>query len=303
MDGMSPMAATGRYRRWAAASGGAGADLRDPTTWYAWAHRGHRLWAAMPDAFWIYMYKVHRCPQLSSHDWTSCPYAHNGERARRRNPRRFSYLAVTCPSFRESQKQQQQQHLSAPAPASCVHGLQCRYAHGVFELWLHPARFRTTMCQGGLACRRRVCFFAHSPAELRAENDPVPLAGLPPLHVRRAPPTVVEPTSFPRRRVDLAMQAIMLGKARRLYSGGDDASPSSSSSARARPAAVAAAAVVMASPVPPLPLPPLASVPDDEDPAAGKDDGRRASVDGSVYGDYPHLDLIRDMVDDDERQS
>jgi hypothetical protein len=44
-------------------------------------------------------------------------------------------------------------------------------------------------------------------------------------------------------------------------------------------------------------------VPDDEDPAAGKDDGRRASVDGSVYGDYPHLDLIRDMVDDDERQS
>jgi hypothetical protein len=95
------------------------------------------------------------------------------------------------------------------------------------------------------------------------------------------------------------MQAIMLGKVRRLYSGGDDASPSSSS-ARARPAAVAAA-VVMASPVPALPLP-LASVPDDEDPAAGKDDGCRASADGSVYGDYPHLDLIRDMVDDDERQ-
>ncbi|XP_034583330.1 zinc finger CCCH domain-containing protein 10 [Setaria viridis] len=276
MDDISSMA-TGRYRRWAAAS--CGADPSDPTTWYAWAHRGHRLWAAMPDAFWIYMYKVHRCPQLSSHDWTRCPYAHNGERARRRNPRRFSYLAVTCPAFRESQ---QHQHLARTgAAASCMHGLQCRYAHGVFELWLHPARFRTTMCQGGLACPRRVCFFAHFPAELRAENDPVPLAGLPPLPPLRVPPAP-EPLSFPRR-VDLAMQA-MLGKVR-LYDG-DDASSSS-------PTAPAVAAVATATPVLALPL---ASVPDDdEDPAAGKH--------GSVYGDYPHFDLIRDMVDDDERES
>ncbi|RCV14419.1 hypothetical protein SETIT_2G424700v2 [Setaria italica] len=259
--------ATGRYRRWAAASGGA--DSSDPTTWYAWAHRGHRLWAAMPDAFWIYMYKVHRCPQLSRHDWTRCPYAHNGERARRRNPRRFPYLAVTCPAFRESQ----QQHLARTgAAASCMHGLQCRYAHGVFELWLHPARFRTTMCQGGLACPRRVCFFAHFPAELRAENDPVPLAGLPPLPPPRVPRAVLapdEPLSFPRR-VDLAMQA-MLGKIR-LY-GGNDAS---SSSPRAPAVAVATATLPQ--------------------------DGRRISEDGSVYGDYPHFDLIRDMVDD-ERES
>lgn len=33
--------------------------------------------------------------------------------------------------------------------------------------WLHPARFRTQMCKAGANCKRALCFFAHSQAELR----------------------------------------------------------------------------------------------------------------------------------------
>ncbi|CAL5061122.1 unnamed protein product [Urochloa decumbens] len=282
-----------RYRRWAASSGGG--DSSDPTTWFAWAHRGHRLWAAMPDAFWVYMYKVHRCPQASSHDWTRCPYAHKGERARRRDPRSFSYLAVTCPAFRESQHHQQVARTGAAA--SCTRGFQCRYAHGVFELWLHPARFRTTMCEAGLRCPRRVCFFAHFPAELRAEHDPVPLEGLPPPPPRipRAPPQLPPaPLSFPPRRVDLAMQALP-GQVR-LYGGGAGVFwPSPPVPARDVADAMAAAAV------PVVALPAHQQAPPDDEGLAGKK-SRRASEDGSVGGDYPHFDLIRDMIDD-ERES
>ncbi|KZV32422.1 Zinc finger C-x8-C-x5-C-x3-H type family protein [Dorcoceras hygrometricum] len=43
----------------------------------------------------------------------------------------------------------------------------CEFAHGVFECWLHPARYRTQPCKDGMNCKRRVCFFAHSPDQLR----------------------------------------------------------------------------------------------------------------------------------------
>ncbi|WIA17071.1 hypothetical protein OEZ85_013972 [Tetradesmus obliquus] len=49
----------------------------------------------------------------------------------------------------------------------CPFGTTCKYAHGHFELWLHPGRFRTKLCSLGGNCRRPVCFFAHSEAELR----------------------------------------------------------------------------------------------------------------------------------------
>jgi hypothetical protein len=49
----------------------------------------------------------------------------------------------------------------------CPFGTACKYAHGHFELWLHPGRFRTKMCSLGANCKRPVCFFAHSEQELR----------------------------------------------------------------------------------------------------------------------------------------
>lgn len=104
------------------------------------------------DNFRMYDFKVRRCARGRSHDWTECPYAHPGEKARRRDPRKFHYSGTACPEFRKG---------------SCRKGDACEYAHGVFECWLHPARYRTQPCKDGLSCRRRVCFFAHAPEQLR----------------------------------------------------------------------------------------------------------------------------------------
>lgn len=50
----------------------------------------------------------------------------------------------------------------------CIRGDSCPYAHGVFECWLHPSRYRSQLCKDGVNCHRPVCFFAHSLPELRA---------------------------------------------------------------------------------------------------------------------------------------
>ncbi|KAG0484711.1 hypothetical protein HPP92_008790 [Vanilla planifolia] len=104
------------------------------------------------DEFRIYEFKVRRCARGRSHDWTECPYAHPGEKARRRDPRKFHYSGTSCADFRKG---------------NCKKGDACEFAHGVFECWLHPARYRTQPCKDGMACRRRVCFFAHTPEQLR----------------------------------------------------------------------------------------------------------------------------------------
>ncbi|KAL5558738.1 hypothetical protein UlMin_034949 [Ulmus minor] len=104
------------------------------------------------DHFRMFEFKVRRCPRGRSHDWTECPYAHPGEKARRRDPRKHHYSGTACAEFRKG---------------SCRKGDSCEFAHGVFECWLHPARYRTQPCKDGLSCRRRVCFFAHTPEELR----------------------------------------------------------------------------------------------------------------------------------------
>lgn len=104
------------------------------------------------DDFRMYEFKVRRCMRGRSHDWTECPFAHPGEKARRRDPRRIHYSGTACPDFRKG---------------SCKRGDGCEYAHGVFECWLHPARYRTQPCKDGRACRRRVCFFAHTVEQLR----------------------------------------------------------------------------------------------------------------------------------------
>nr|AAQ56110.1 zing finger transcription factor PEI1 [Boechera stricta] len=104
------------------------------------------------DEFRMYAYKIKRCPRTRSHDWTECPYAHRGEKATRRDPRRYTYCAVACPAFRNG---------------ACHRGDSCEFAHGVFEYWLHPARYRTRACNAGNMCQRKVCFFAHAPEQLR----------------------------------------------------------------------------------------------------------------------------------------
>ncbi|OAY27176.1 zinc finger CCCH domain-containing protein 20 [Manihot esculenta] len=104
------------------------------------------------DHFRMFEFKVRRCARGRSHDWTECPYAHPGEKARRRDPRKYHYSGTACPDFRKG---------------NCKKGDACEFAHGVFECWLHPARYRTQPCKDGTNCRRRVCFFAHTADQLR----------------------------------------------------------------------------------------------------------------------------------------
>ncbi|KAK9055617.1 hypothetical protein SSX86_026702 [Deinandra increscens subsp. villosa] len=104
------------------------------------------------DTFRMYDFKVRKCARARSHDWTDCPYVHPGEKARRRDPRKYSYSGTACPEFRKG---------------NCKKGDGCEFSHGVFECWLHPHRYRTQPCKDGVNCRRRVCFFAHTPEQLR----------------------------------------------------------------------------------------------------------------------------------------
>lgn len=121
------------------------------------------------DDFRMYAFKVKPCSRAYSHDWTECPFAHPGENARRRDPRKYHYSCVPCPEFRKG---------------SCRSGDACEYAHGVFESWLHPAQYRTRLCKDETSCGRRVCFFAHKPEELRQpghlsppRSPPIPVMG------------------------------------------------------------------------------------------------------------------------------
>ncbi|WOK92464.1 hypothetical protein Cni_G01155 [Canna indica] len=108
------------------------------------------------DDFLMYEFKVRRCAKAYPHQWMTCPFAHRGEKARRRDPRKFPSHGIPCPEFRQT--------------GACLRGQRCEFAHGVFEFWLHPTRYRTRMCISGLACTRKICFFAHSVDELRPEG-------------------------------------------------------------------------------------------------------------------------------------
>ncbi|XP_057954162.1 zinc finger CCCH domain-containing protein 2-like [Malania oleifera] len=104
------------------------------------------------DHFRMFEFKIRRCTRSRSHDWTDCPFAHPGEKARRRDLSRHHYAGTVCPDFRRG---------------GCSRGDDCEFAHGVFECWLHPARYRTEPCKDGKNCKRKVCFFAHTPQQLR----------------------------------------------------------------------------------------------------------------------------------------
>lgn len=104
------------------------------------------------DDFRMYSFKIKPCELDVPHVWTDCPFAHPGEKAVRRDPRKFPYVCTPCPDFKKGR---------------CKRGDSCPFAHGVFERWLHPSLYRTQLCKDGCACNREICFFAHSAADLR----------------------------------------------------------------------------------------------------------------------------------------
>lgn len=110
------------------------------------------------DEFRMFAFKIKLCPLTHRHDWTDCPYAHPGEKARRRDPSQIKYLAIACPEHKSN-------------PGNCPRGELCGLAHGIFEYWLHPDKYRTRPCNAGLQCTRKVCFFAHEPSEIRQGVD------------------------------------------------------------------------------------------------------------------------------------
>lgn len=111
------------------------------------------------DDFRMYCFKVLPCSKNYCHDWTECPFAHAGEKARRRDPRLFPHMGIECPQLKEE--------------SGCPRGELCPFAHNVFECWLHPTRYRTQLCNEPASCKRKVCFFAHTVDELREATSSV----------------------------------------------------------------------------------------------------------------------------------
>eukprot|EP00210_Caulerpa_lentillifera_P007169 g6859.t1 len=105
------------------------------------------------DEFRMHHFKIDNCPRQEPHDWTVCPFAHAGEKARRRDPAHCKYAAIACIDMKKN--------------GQCPRGDDCPYAHNVFEYWMHPTRYRTQICNDGNKCKRQICFFAHRLEELR----------------------------------------------------------------------------------------------------------------------------------------
>lgn len=105
------------------------------------------------DEFRVFCFKVLPCSKRFVHDWPSCPFAHPGEKAKRRDPRTHQYDCEMCPAVLKGE--------------TCELGAACHHSHHVFESWLHPQKYRTLLCKDGDQCHREVCFFAHGSKQLR----------------------------------------------------------------------------------------------------------------------------------------
>lgn len=110
------------------------------------------------DEFRLYCFKVLPCSQRKHHDWTKCPFAHVGERAKRRSLRTHVYDCEMCPAIAKGEE--------------CSLGASCSHSHNAFESWLHPQKYRTLLCKDGHKCDKYVCFFAHGVEQLRAPSNP-----------------------------------------------------------------------------------------------------------------------------------
>eukprot|EP00775_Hariotina_reticulata_P008647 gene8647-8828_t len=120
------------------------------------------MYASVDDR--IVFYKTLNCHKMFVHDWSACPYKHKGEKARRRCLLEYTYSGKICPEMKE-----------------------------MFEYWMHPQKYRTTMCKDAPGCKRPFCFFAHNDQELRDPEDlpallKEPTTTLPPETLSNLPP-------------------------------------------------------------------------------------------------------------------
>ena len=104
------------------------------------------------DEFHMFSFKIMPCSRAYFHDWTECFFVHPSENARNRDARKFHYKGVSCPDF---------------CQGTCKCGDFCKYAHGVFDSWLHPAQYRIRLCKDGITCNLRAYFFVHRSEKMR----------------------------------------------------------------------------------------------------------------------------------------
>jgi len=160
------------------------------------------------DPFRMYCFKVLPCSKRYCHDWTFCPFAHPGEKAKRRDPRVYNYNGIACPEMKKNM--------------ACPRGDTCPYAHNVFEYWLHPSRYRTQLCNDGANCKRKVCFFAHTLEELRVPCKSLASEGsvqLDPFAPSSAPPQNAAPMDNRLNAAAAAAQAANMLKPKSTHLG------------------------------------------------------------------------------------
>jgi hypothetical protein len=122
----------------------------------------------LPD-FRMNCYKILPCCKKFAHDWTQCNFKHDKERAIRRDHRIYLYKPIMCHYIENKKKE------NPNVEPICPKGNNCEFAHNIFEVYMHPDKYRTEMCKYGVNCKRNeesVCFFAHNPGELRIVGYP-----------------------------------------------------------------------------------------------------------------------------------
>jgi hypothetical protein len=125
-------------------------------------------------------FKIYDCPDKSHRtvkDWANCPLAHKHE------PNcRYVYVIFWLPChekgllnsswFSKSEQFCRRHPAYGYSPvlcqnrSNCQSGYLCDFAHNLSEVGLHPEIYRTNLCNLEI-CKRALCFFAHSQAELR----------------------------------------------------------------------------------------------------------------------------------------
>ena len=68
------------------------------------------------------------CSKRFCHDWTVCPYAHPGEKAKRRDPRVHSYTGIACPNMKKVHYTSGH-HLISPALKSAMLSCEMTVLH------------------------------------------------------------------------------------------------------------------------------------------------------------------------------
>ena len=108
----------------------------------------------MSDDFRMFEFKVRRCSRTRAHAATECPYTHPGEKARRRDPRRFHYSGSACPDFRKGSASQgtRASWRTACSSAGCTQADTAQ------------------LCKDG-ALRPKGVLLAHAPNQLRPPTD------------------------------------------------------------------------------------------------------------------------------------